>query len=98
MRAVLTLLTVLGAAPATAQIGGTDPLMGICSGVLAQSPGGVSGDRNKLCTCLVRETPAQLTPTEMLAYAEAAQAGRAPPDAVMQKITRIATQCLQEAR
>jgi len=74
-----------------------DPLMEICSGFLEQSSQGVSGDKNRLCTCLVRETKTRLTAAEMKAYSEASQTGRPVPDAVMQKVLGIATACLTEA-
>jgi hypothetical protein len=73
-------------------------LTSTCSGFLEQSAGGVSGDHAKLCACLVRETPSRLSLPEMQAYAEAAINNRAPPDAVMQKMTAIATLCLREAQ
>ncbi len=73
-------------------------LTATCSGFLAQGAGAVSGDKAKLCACLVRETPAKLSLDEMQAYAEATINNRAPPDAVMQKMTAIATLCLREAQ
>jgi hypothetical protein len=100
MRSAIVILLAL-AAPASAQTAtpaaGTD-LSAICSGVLDQSAGGVSGDHTKLCACLARETPARLSQAEMMAYAEATLANKAPPDAVTDKITAIATHCLQQAR
>lgn len=74
-----------------------DPLQEICQGFLAQSGQGISGDRNRLCTCLARETKGRLTEPEMRAYARAAETGQPPPDAVMQKVLGIATTCLTEA-
>jgi hypothetical protein len=65
---------------------------------LAESPGTVSGDKAKLCTCLIRETPARLSQQEMMAYAEASLESKTPPDAVMQKVLAIATACLKEAQ
>lgn len=82
----------------TSQSTTTDSLTGICSALLQQQAGGVSGDHDKLCACLVRETPAQLSLADMSAYEEATLANRAPPDAVMQKITAIATKCLTQAQ
>ncbi|MEQ9448685.1 MAG: hypothetical protein RLN70_07210 [Rhodospirillaceae bacterium] len=76
----------------------SDPLMGICSGFLAQSGQSVSGDTQKLCSCLTRETQGQLTRAEMQAYSQATASGRPPPERVMQKVMNIATQCLGEAR
>lgn len=92
-------IALTGAAQAQQSLPRTsgDPLMEICSGFLDQSTQGVSGDRNRLCTCLVRETKTRLTPAEMKAYAQASQAGQPPPDAVMQKVLGIATACLTEA-
>jgi hypothetical protein len=72
--------------------------MEICSGFLAQSGQGVSGDSQRLCTCLTRETQARLSRAEMEAYSRATSGGQAPPDGVMQKVMGIATQCLAEAR
>lgn len=74
-----------------------DPLSEICTGFLQQSGQGVSGDRNRLCTCLVRETKTRLSAAEMKAYAQASETGQPPPDAVMQKVVAIATACLTEA-
>ncbi len=88
---------VLIALPASAQnlpSGSGDPLQDICTGFLDQGGAGVSGDRNKLCTCLVRETKARLTPQEMLIYSKAAESGQPPPPAVMDKVIGIATACL----
>lgn len=75
-----------------------DPLMEICSGFLEQSGQGVSGDKGRLCTCLVRETKARLSEPEMKAYNRAAETGQPPPEAVMQKVIGIATACLTEAQ
>ncbi len=74
-----------------------DPLMEICSGFLDQTGQGISGDRNNLCTCLVRETKARLTRQEMQIYNEAGQTGKQVPDAIMQKVIGIATVCLQQS-
>ena len=87
---------LFGGGGATAQ--GGDPLLSLCSGFLDQSAGGVSGNKQKLCSCLVRETPAQLTQEEMIAYAEATVNNRAPPDAVTRKMVASATMCLTEAQ
>ena len=104
MKAVfITMMGLLAAAVAQAQTqlpSGSDAasLTATCSGFLAQGAGAVSGDHGKLCACLVRETPAKLSLPEMQAYAEATINNRAPPDAVMQKMTAIASQCLREAQ
>ena len=90
-------LTSLIAAPALAQTApkaAANPLQQICTGFLAESGQGVSGDANKLCTCLVRETQSRLTTAEMEAYSKAAQDGQQPPQAVMEKVIGIATACL----
>ncbi len=89
------------AAPALAQQSvpktSGDPLQEICAGFLQQSGQGVSGDRNRLCACLSRETKSRLTEPEMRAYSRAAETGQPPPEAVMQKVMGIATTCLTEA-
>lgn len=88
------------ALPASAQSvpqGSGDPLKDICSGFLGQSGQGISGDQDKLCSCLVRETQSRLTKPEMEAYARAGQTGQQPPPAVMEKVIGIATACLTEA-
>jgi hypothetical protein len=71
-----------------------DPLQDICTGFMEQSGQAVSGDRNKLCSCLVRETKARLTPKEMEAYNKASETGQPPPPAIMQKVIDVATVCL----
>jgi hypothetical protein len=84
--------------PASAQQGvpggSGNPLQNICTSFMEQSGQGVSGDRNKLCTCLVQQTQSRLSKEEMQIYARAAEAGQAPPPAVMEKIVGIATTCL----
>jgi hypothetical protein len=101
VRGIFFAAVLFAAVPAPAQQSvpktSGDPLQDICTGFMEQSGQGVSGDRNKLCTCLVRETKSRLTPQEMKAYSEAGQAGRAPPDAIMQKVMGIATACLTES-
>ncbi len=91
-------LFALTALPALAQQslprGSGDPLQDICTGFMEQSGQGVSGDRNKLCSCLVRETKARLTAREMEIYQKAGETGQAPPPAVMDKVVAIATTCL----
>ena len=97
----VALLVTLIAGPAMGQQSlpksNADPLQDICTGFLAQSGQGISGDRNRLCVCLSRETKIRLTEPEMKAYARAAETGQPPPDAVMQKVMGIATACLTEA-
>jgi hypothetical protein len=75
----------------------SNPLSAVCTGVLAQSNINV-GDADRLCACLIRQTPAHLTPQEMEIYAEASQAGKQPPQPVMDKVIAVATECLQEAQ
>jgi hypothetical protein len=87
----------LPAAAQTLPNASSDPLKDICTGFLGQSGQGISGDQNKLCACLVRETQSRLTKTEMEAYARAGQTGQQPPPAVMQKVMSVATACLTEA-
>ncbi len=100
MRSGIVILLAL-AAPAFAQTNApatnTD-LSAICAGVLAQAPGGVSGDHTKLCSCLTTQTMSGLTQAEMMAYAQSTLENKAPPDAVMTKIVAIATTCLQQAQ
>ncbi len=98
MKSYLVALTVFAALPAFAQQQAVDPLKEICTNFLAQGGGGVSGDANRLCTCLVKETQARLTRREMELYNDAALKGQAPPDAVMEKVMGIATTCLTAAR
>ena len=74
-----------------------DPLMEICTSFLAESGQGISGNRNNLCKCLVRETKARLTPQEMRIYNDAGQTGAQVPDAIMQKVIGIAAQCLEQS-
>ncbi len=101
-RAVLwSFIFMSGASIAAAQqteFGSVDPLMDICTGFLAQSGQGVSGDAGRLCTCLTRETQARLSRPEMEAYAQATSNGQPPPERVMQKVMAIAAQCLTEAK
>lgn len=90
------LITGAGASAQTVPNSPGDPLQEICTGFLAQSGAGVSGDPAKLCTCLVTETQKRLTLEEMVAYHSATSMGREPPPAVMQKVMAIATQCLTQ--
>jgi hypothetical protein len=76
---------------------GGDPLSEICTSFLDQTGQGISGDRNRLCACLVRETKSRLSRPEMEAYSRATQTGQSPPPAVMEKVMGIATTCLTEA-
>ncbi len=102
MNKMLLLAIVFAAMPAGAQQAlpksSGDPLKEICTGFLEQGGAGVSGDRNKLCTCLVRETQARLTQQEMVLYSKAAETGQAPPPAIMNKVVDIATMCLTSGR
>jgi hypothetical protein len=100
MRHILSLILVFAAVPAAAQTlpkSSGNPLEEICTGFMDQSGQGISGDRNKLCTCLVRETQSRLTRGEMEAYAKASEAGQQPPPQVMEKVVGIATMCLTDA-
>ena len=103
MRRLIAVLTIIAVpavaqtAPAAPKNNGGDPLGEICTSFLDQSGAGVSGDRNRLCSCLVRETKSRLTRPEMDAYNRATQTGQAPPPAVMEKVMGIATTCLTEA-
>lgn len=103
MRITFLLIALLVAAmPTVAQQalprGSGDPLKDICTGFLEQGGQGVSGDRNKLCTCLVSETKSRLTQREMEIYSKAAETGQAPPPAIMDKVVNIATTCLTAAQ
>jgi hypothetical protein len=102
VRGIFFAVVMLAASPVFAQQGlpksDADPLQAICTGFLEQGGQGVSGDKNKLCSCLARETKSRLTPQEMKIYADATKNGGAPPDALMQKVMGIATTCLTEAR
>lgn len=89
----ITLLPLQGLAQTLPKSSGNPP-QEICTGFLAEVGQGVSGDRNKLCTCLVRETQSRLTALEMEAYSKAAENGQQPPPAVMEKVIGIATACL----
>jgi hypothetical protein len=98
---LLVSLLCLAAMPALAQTlpqGSGNPLQDICTGFLDQSGQGVSGDRNVLCTCLVRETKARLTVDEMKLYSRAGETGQSPPPAIMEKVIGIATLCLTSSR
>ena len=97
--AAATVLVLAHVAPAIAQQQNvpTNPLAEVCSGVLAQSNVN-AGNSDRLCACLLRETPARLSQDEMMAYAEANQDGKEPPKDVMDKVTAIATTCLKEAQ
>ncbi len=74
-----------------------DPLMEICSGFLEQNRLNVSGDAQRLCTCLVREVKGKLSAAEMETYDKYAAAAKPLPDALQNKISGIAVQCLTEA-
>ncbi len=98
----LALAVLCLALPAAAQQsvpkGSGDPLKDICTNFLEQGGGGVSGNRNTLCSCLVKETQARLTRQEMEIYNKASTAGQAPPPAIMDKVIGIATMCLTAAQ
>ena len=100
VRGIFIALGIFACAPCFAQQTpkpANDPLMEICSSFLEQSGQGISGDRNNLCTCLVRETQARLTRQEMQVYNDAGRTGKQVPDAIMQKIVGIAALCLQQS-
>lgn len=98
----LMIALLLSALPAAAQQalpkGSGDPLKDICTGFLEQGGQGVSGDRNKLCSCLVKETQSRLSRQEMAVYNKAAETGQPPPPAIMDKVIGIATACLTAAQ
>ncbi len=98
---VLALLFAITAIPAVAQTlprASANPLQDICTNFMEQSGQGVSGDRNKLCNCLVTETQSRLTRQEMEIYAKANETGQPPPPAIMDKVVGIATMCLTSGR
>ncbi|MDX2222178.1 MAG: hypothetical protein SFV21_05490 [Rhodospirillaceae bacterium] len=95
---VVGVAVILAAAAGAAQAPPGDPLMGICSGFLAQPGVAISADANRLCTCLVREVKAGLSRAEMETYDRANAAGQPLPAALQGKITGIAVQCLGEAK
>ncbi|MGE3474285.1 MAG: hypothetical protein AB7H70_00615 [Rhodospirillaceae bacterium] len=97
MSKTLLFLALLVGGGAAAQVA-KDPLQEICTGFLAQSGAGVSGDQQKLCSCLVAETQKQLTRQEMEIYHQAMTSGGQPPPAVMEKVVGVATVCLTQAR
>ena len=100
VRGIFIAVGILACAPCYAQQTlkpTNDPLMEICSSFLDQSGQGISGNRNNLCTCLVRETKARLTRQEMEIYNAAGQSGKQVPDAIMQKVIGIATLCLEQS-
>ncbi len=97
MTKILVFLALLVGGGVFAQVA-KDPLQEICTGFLAQSGAGVSGDRQKLCSCLVTETQKQLTRQEMELYHQAMTSGGQPPPAIMEKVVDVATVCLTQAR
>ncbi|MCC6912975.1 MAG: hypothetical protein IT566_04680 [Rhodospirillaceae bacterium] len=97
MSKTLVFLALLVGGGAAAQVA-KDPLQEICTGFLAQSGAGVSGDRQKLCSCLVAETQKRLTRKEMEIYHQAMASGGEPPPAIMEKVVGVATVCLTQAR
>ena len=98
---LVALLIAVSTTPVIAQqsLGGSgDPLQEICTGFMEQSGQGVSGNRNTLCACLVSETKARLTVSEMEIYVKAGKAGQSPPPAIMEKVLGVATTCLTAQR
>ncbi|MGE4062568.1 MAG: hypothetical protein AB7E79_04290 [Rhodospirillaceae bacterium] len=91
-------LTVSSACLAQTPPASGDPLKEICTGFLAQSGAGISGDQYKLCACLVAETQKRLTRQEMEIYDKAVSSATQPPPAIMEKVMGIATTCLTQAR
>ena len=96
----VAIAAVLFAQPVLAQSipASGDATMAICTGFLAQGAGSMSGDKTKLCNCLIRETGTKLSTEEMMAYAQASMNSQTPPPAVLDKVMNIATTCLQEAQ
>jgi hypothetical protein len=100
---LIAIATALGCSAAFAQsapqgqASNADALTALCSSFIGQA-GGVSGDHKKLCDCLTRETPEQLSTGEMSLYQDATLSNQAAPDAIVQKMTAIATKCLKEAQ
>ncbi len=89
----ITLIPLPGFAQTLPKSSG-NPLQEMCLGFLEESAQGISGDRSKLCTCLVREVQARMTAKEMEAYNKSAVNGQQPPPEVMEKVVGIATACL----
>jgi hypothetical protein len=75
-----------------------DPLQEICAGFLEQNSLSISGDAQRLCTCLVREVQAKLSRGEMETYDSYNAAAKPLPPALQNKISGIAVQCLGEAK
>ena len=103
MKRLIGVAMALVATPVLAQTttqapSNADPIQAICSGFLAENSAGVSADKVKLCSCLVRETKSRLSVDEMKSYSQANLNGQAPSDAVMQKVIAIAQTCLTEAK
>lgn len=101
MRFVIIALVSLIANTAIAQTvpkSSGDPLQEICTGFMEQNRLNISGDAQRLCTCLVREVQGKLSRTEMEAYDKAAAAAQPMPQALQAKISGIAVQCLTEAQ
>jgi hypothetical protein len=99
---VLCLIAVFWSSMAAAQSASVpaataDPMMSMCSGLLTESGAGMTG-KDKLCRCLINEVTAKLTVDEMTAYAQANANSQTPPQAVMDKVTGIATGCLNQSR
>ncbi|TAL01826.1 MAG: hypothetical protein EPO08_09050 [Rhodospirillaceae bacterium] len=98
--AITTVSVAARAQSVSSSAGGaaSNPMLAICSGFLAQGAGSVSGDKSKLCNCLVRDTSTKLSTSDMEAYAQASLNSQTPPKDVMDKVMAIATSCLQEAQ
>lgn len=77
---------------------GGDPLIEICSGFLEQNSLKVGGDMARLCSCLVREVKGKLSRAEMETYDKYNAAAKPLPNALQNKISGIAVQCLTEAQ
>ena len=75
-----------------------DPLHDICSGFVSQNNLTISGDVQRLCTCLVREVKGKLSTAEMEVYDKNTSAAQPLPQALQAKISGIALQCLTEAK
>ncbi|MBL8643384.1 MAG: hypothetical protein JNK21_05580 [Rhodospirillaceae bacterium] len=96
--AVLAATLAFHAAHAQLPATGNDALLEICSGFLEQNRLTISGDAQRLCTCLVREVQGKLSRGEMETYDSYAAAAKPLPGALQNKISGIAVQCLTEAK
>lgn len=84
-------------AQSTSNASSGDPMMAMCSGLLTESGSGITG-KDKLCNCLINQVTANLTAEEMSEYASANLNSETPPQAVTDKVTAIATSCLNQAK